>query len=338
MPLPRPETLRRTLLAVALLVAAGPGVLGGTVGCASLAGLSGGGADASVDGDAQPDGNAAAGEASLDTGADATLPRDAGLDSTVPHDATADGPVDAADAQPQDTGAVGIDCASSDATICDDFARSVVLPPGDPRWTKITCNYDGGATMGVDGSLNVGVPSSSGKQCYLQSFTTANLAPPHDLASVGSFRIDVDLTFDTTVSIDSAVVLCVIIDGQGDAGAEQELVQLLVAGDGSGALLLLFSRDNYAPHSLGKLEPPSVWLARQSRCHITLQVDTVTPSATATSTCPNFGPQSLGSPDPNLPEGFAGPAFVELGYQNNTTGVVPAWSLAYGNLEFRASP
>jgi hypothetical protein len=318
------------------------GVAIGLSACTSLAGLSGGSdAGASRDSSARSDGGKVDGTAASKDAAADGRPRDsqAGTDAgTDLGDAAPD--ARASDARAGDAGTGDAGRCADDATLCDDFDRTMVIPANDPRWESIACNFDAGASFGVDGSLNVAEPAMSVPAlCFLQSFNSAQLSPP--VGTVSGFRVEFDLTYDTTVTSNvhtgtRPAVVEVKMYGEGAFATMQEWIQLDVGDDGSGQLLVFSSRDNYAPHIIGALYTPSIWAAPQSRCHIALVVDSLTPSATTTSTCPGFGPQLLVASDAGIPAGITGSVVVQLGYQVDSAEL--AWSLRYNDFQFWATP
>jgi hypothetical protein len=227
----------------------------------------------------------------------------------------------------------GLDCDASDATICDNFNRTVVIPSGDTRWDDVTCDAEAGASLKVDGTMNVAYPAGTGGSCYLNSFKSQLLG--HPIASIGSFKVDFDLNFDSTSSTVTTVLLDILV--YPTTGSDQEIVQLLLGGDGSGQLYVLFQSDGYKPHLLGYLYTPAVWVPPRSSCHISVDFDVTVPSGTATSTCLGVA-QELTKMPGAVPAGFAGAATLSLGYSIDMGPGIPAWSLAFDNFEFRASP
>jgi len=297
---------------------------GGLIGCTSLSGLTGGTSD---DGGMTRHDAASDAVVRHDAASDSASRRDAGADAVI-HGGSDGGAHDAA----SHDAAAALTCAT--ATLCDSFARSVVIPAGDLQWGAVLCDTDAGGTITVDGSLNISQPSATRALCFLQSYRTPLL--PNPVLSVGSFQLEFDVTFDSSVTSPTVEVVDVTIFAT-DGSNNQEDIELLLAGDGTADLFILYSSDGYVDHKLGAVSAPGVWVLPRTKCHVALTVDAKVPSATGSSTCAGMV-QALGPPDPSIPPGFAGPALVNLGYANYSGTNTPAWTLTYDSFLFRASP
>jgi hypothetical protein len=278
-------------------------------------------------------GSGAHADVASESASDAAAREDGRAHADAGHHEATDGGADGDALQSEASGDSGIDC---DATICDNFDRTVVIPPGDKRWAGVVCDTDAGATIGVDGTLNITYPAQDGGgSCYLESFSSPHLG--HPVPSVGSFQLDFDLNYDT-VSTSGVIELVdvTVLPPSGDDINDIELIQLLLSGSFA-QLFVLYKRDDYDPHELGYLYAPSMWALPGTDCHITLTVDTTVPSGTATSTCLGVEQTLTPASGTTIPSGYAGPATLNLGYLS-ANSPSSAWSLMYGNLVFRALP
>jgi hypothetical protein len=221
------------------------------------------------------------------------------------------------------------------ATICDDFAaRSAPSPEGDPRWQKELCDIDAGATMTVNGSLNVGQPAiDASTKCYLQSYRSSMLH--HAVSLVGSFDLEFDLTYHGTSNGLVQVASVSVYKPDSDA-MEQDDFELLIAGDATAQLLVLNSVMGFASNTLAT-SGSSAWVALDKACHISFTGDVDPPSATATATCDGVS-RRLSQVDASIPFGFAGDAVLNFGYGQFNNHASPARTLVYSNLVFEASP
>jgi hypothetical protein len=294
--------------------------------------------DAATGGDgAQPEDSST--DADATTGEDAPREGDSstGADVTPPE---ADG---ATDADGASTGDSGFDCATLNATICDDFARTVLIPTGDKRWTAAPCDTGMGASIAANFGLDVHYPAApsdmSMSACYLQSLQTNQLANP--LATVSSYTIDFDVVVQTAAVSGVGVIIAEasMVPPPPDSATDVQIVQLVVDGLGQAQVNVLYAREGYQTHTALSMTSPNVWLTSGTNCHVTMTVDTTVPTLTASAACGGGSPVSLplvNNPTAPPAPGFVGPATVQVGYQSQSPP--QQWSLVYGNYVFHASP
>ncbi|MEO8876912.1 MAG: hypothetical protein ABI461_15060 [Polyangiaceae bacterium] len=268
------------------------------------------------------------------TSADGGSAPDGSFDATSSDSAIGDAnsPADAA----IDTGPP-FDCTSSDATFCDDFNRDTPIAAGNTPWSQVICTP--GGSISADGGLVTSFGASNADDhCYLESMTTA---------ISGHFTLDFDMTFataDTTSSAPITVTSVTLNLGTPNAlGIENESFQFLVDGRGHAQLGVV----SYFPDAAASPHPPNSFIYSDlatmpsfvpagALCHVTLDVDTITPKGSGTSVCNGVTRALIASSDTSQP-GFKAPTTVEFGFEN-TNGPAPAWSITYDNMVFRRAP
>ncbi len=260
---------------------------------------------------------------------------DAGVSDGATDAFATDAPVDAAPSDSStDAGAAPFSCESIDATFCDDFNRDAAIVPGAP-WNTTVRNA--GCTLTVDGTLVSTFDASATVQsCLLISNLTSNAS---------HFTLDFDMSFVTDSSSSAAIIVAEVTVNAADAqsAALYESFQLLVVGNGASKVSVQEYYPDAASSPLPGNQDPRFPLATASpfaqaspACHITLDVDALTPAAKATATC-GKAVSTTTSVTNTAPAGFAGPAKVSLGFVNPDVPA-PPWSINYDNMVFRALP
>jgi hypothetical protein len=267
---------------------------------------------------------------------------DSGADTDIVDTSTIEGALTDSTTPLIDSGvdaAPAFDCRFIDATFCDSFDRDGAIAVGAP-WTSIKAST--GCTLGVDGELTTTFDASTGQQgCYLLS----NSIPTKN----GHFTLDFDVSFTTDTSNTMFVLLAQIVvafpGGTADSGVQIQNFQLFLDGAGSGRVGMF----DYFPDAASSAQPGNQYVAytfesatpfaRPSPpCHITWDVDAITPTAAATATCDGIVSTTIPSGSSTKPRpGFEGAATLDFGFANPEVPL-PAWSITYDNMIFRAAP
>jgi hypothetical protein len=245
-----------------------------------------------------------------------------------------------------DGGDAGIDCPSLGAALCDDFDRALPIPAGDPRWDHADCNV--GALSLVDGALRTQYPASSGAQqvqCVLVAKGSRALVP--GLQSVAHISVEVDVNVAATGPSGGAVIAEWVIaaDSPDATGLDQEILQLLVDGEGKGQLLAIFHNVNnpgaYPSFELATtVDGPSPFplLTLDTTCHLSFAIDPLTPSGTLTATCGGVVVHAKPGDTSRAPKGIGGNVYFDLGFRNTINAKMPAHTVTYDNLVLRMTP